>query len=736
MGADVELTPEQRDWTLQVAQLLKIKLAAPADVDDAATTADAYDAASANMIGKDELGEKNKDLKIDLKLFTSHAEALESANADFRKDWKGSKEKIKAAEDKVTEKSKLFEAKCAEVKDLLKVKNETGEALAKLKHDIGDLEDKLAAIKDKSDPMLGFVLESLEALVKWNQAHVPADAKALIEPFEKLETPKLEKEAELSTATDKVSAARKELQELKKQNIDAIRECVATCLPIIDAAANNPERGTVLAMMATYSELQKKPPASQMEAQGRIDALAAMQKELRGWMDRRAKQSLPPPRDALHLVEVAQAEHRALVKTMIDNNYTPPPPVLDFETLPELEKATMTRVWSGLLDGDGPIRMPVEADMTVIAKKLKDHFAPLPTNESDDEGSYDEPKVESQSNSDADEPFEWESEEGTEESAEEGTQTEIAALTVDETDENLEHKIEGSLEKAEEARAERLKEEEQTRKASRIIDEFKDKPENIPDAKALNDFRMEIMSTMARLMSNKSGRKILSLIDGAKREKEKDDIVGKTTTKLTLDILPGVKPMCSSQEGDDAYGTPKGGTGADMLGELDAGKGTSCWVTLPCGMKDGDILAQTKNGNPIMAPTPVLLAHELLHALHNLTGTNRGKGNNKEQERLLKDAELSEKWSNFEEYWTIMGGEISEKTVRDDYGLSAERLGHKRMDPEKSLANVATEIAQAAQEIDGIGPETVYSDLKKKGLAPEVIAGMTEVERLKKYKSK
>jgi hypothetical protein len=73
----------------------------------------------------------------------------------------------------------------------------------------------------------------------------------------------------------------------------------------------------------------------------------------------------------------------------------------------------------------------------------------------------------------------------------------------------------------------------------------------------------------------------------------------------------------------------------------------------------------------LLSPLFIVLAHEMIHILHNLTGDNcRGTA--------LAD------WENLEEKLTITGrdqndnlvNQVSEQGMRNDYGLQQERFGH------------------------------------------------------------
>ena len=48
---------------------------------------------------------------------------------------------------------------------------------------------------------------------------------------------------------------------------------------------------------------------------------------------------------------------------------------------------------------------------------------------------------------------------------------------------------------------------------------------------------------------------------------------------------------------------------------------------------------------------------------------------------------VDKKWNNAEEYRTIFEGKTSERTLRDQSGLSAVRFGHVRSEPGQAVAD-------------------------------------------------
>ena len=712
--AGTDLTPEQRNWADQVAKLLNIAMSTSPETAAPEPLADGYSDLTAKRIGEDPFAKDNPKLEMQPKLFRDYEAKLAEEEAAFLKDVKGTNEAINDAQKAISDATEDKKVKAEKLAAAKKKFAEDAKAVAAVKVKIQELEKDLKEIRDEeSNRIFDFALKSLDDLVKWMPPTIPDAAKKLAAKYDKIKPLMKEAQERLETSKAELAGAEKDFRTSEVAENKCVRNCVSACLPVIDAPANNPERDVILKQMETYNDLQEKPITKPADAKARIDALAEMRTQMRAWMERRAKDSVPPPRDGLHMAEVIQAEHRALVKTMIEKDYTPPPPVSGFDELPEGDRKSMTDIWNGMLKNEGVIATLSKKDGAEIAERLYDHFnrPSSPTKvtvardeetDESDEGSYDEP-----GSSDAD----------------------SGPIISQEDDES-----ESSSEDEEEVLARREqweREEEIARKTNLLIGGFKKDRYLIPDAGTLEKFQMDLMSDMARLMSNASGRNILREI--AEIGRKKTDATSSEDAPFKIDIMPGLMPMCSATSATDARGKPKSKKGEDMLGDMKPGKGSSCWVALPAGSKDGDILAQSEDGNLIMAPTPVLLAHELVHALHDMKGINRVLPESVDKDKLLKEAGLSDSWNNFEEYWTIAGGELSEQAVRNDYGLETARFGHKRAPAKTALADVATNAVRAAQDIAKIGRDIVLETLKKHGITDDVFARMSDADRMKKY---
>lgn len=477
---------------------------------------------------------------------------------------------------------------------------------------------------------------------------------------------------------------------------------------MVDAPRKNPERDEVLRLLQGCAGWKDTPALTEDEARGRVEQLAAVERTLNEWMNRRAEQSLPPPRDGLHLAEVVQSEHRKLVAQGLKNGWTRPP-VAGFEDLPDTERQQMQVLWAGLVADSGPLRAATPQDAGDVVTRTRDRLTEEARLKAEEEARKREaeriarlppeqrpkpaPRRVSHSSDDEFvlEPEDWSDSDDT------------GAPPAPPTEEEL---------------ARRRKEEEETRRRNeiehktRLLMQVYKTAAEVPDATVFEDFRAEMLSDIARLMTVPSGREILGQLTEVAAAKG-----------MRVDFLPGKEPCCRADDTSLAQGKPKGD--AAMPRELTPGPGSSCLVELPIGQRDGDTLAATRDGNPIFAPTPVLLGHELLHALHDLTGTSR----HDVPKAGLTKAGLDAVWSNFEEYWTIKGGEISEEAIRRDYGLAAERFGHGPPLRESGPADAAMALADVGKKTADIGPEKIDAALQSRGFAAATVARMTDATR-------
>ncbi len=159
-------------------------------------------------------------------------------------------------------------------------------------------------------------------------------------------------------------------------------------------------------------------------------------------------------------------------------------------------------------------------------------------------------------------------------------------------------------------------------------------------------FRRESLANFARLMGSEAGRGLVKKLAGSKNE---------------IRILRSDKAECVQINSEAAS---------------NRGEGCASIVGMTSGKKaaDSSQALYTENGNFLYSPSPIIFGHELIHALHN------SKGKSQYSEKSENDAV----WTSNEEYRTITGANLSEQALRQQYGLTARRHGHKVIIPDKS----------------------------------------------------
>jgi len=370
---------------------------------------------------------------------------------------------------------------------------------------------------------------------------------------------------------------------------------MAACLPVLDAPENNPERDKVGALLSELDALAKemaKPLPGSMTSQEVLakqqefakqkgDLLNQMSREIAEWINRRAEQGQPPPREAVAMGDIVQAEHQKLIKEYLDKGWSPPP-IADADQMTTEELAEVKKIWDRLASDSGTVKFPTSRPTDPTDRQYFDLG----------------------------------------------------------------------------------------------MKEYKDKVSgtNLSD-EDLKQFRVEMLSGMARLLGSPSGRDLLNQIEAAGQKGGK-----------RLQMIPGDSPACVGVAAGNA--APDANVENPEPEKRGAGAHTAV-MYLPGG-KDSYRAYNMDDGNFLFAPTNITLAHELTHALHNLEGTNRSK---------LPLGSLDPKWNNPEEYWTIHKGELSEQTFRQDYGLSAMRFGHISQAPKDDAANKSIKAVEDAKTL-------------------------------------
>jgi Effector protein len=185
-------------------------------------------------------------------------------------------------------------------------------------------------------------------------------------------------------------------------------------------------------------------------------------------------------------------------------------------------------------------------------------------------------------------------------------------------------------------------------------------------------FKGELLSNMSRLLGTPAGRDLIANLDKAGKK---------------INFYPGNNPQAWAFSGETKV---LSGTDVDQP-ESAKKAGDHTTIEYPLGRKDSDEILRTEDGNFLFSPTHVIIGHEMVHALHNSEGTHRGDitGMTPEERAM---------WTDFEEVWTINKGKLSEQTLRNDYGLSADRFGHAFPETKDELADKAIAQAEKAEK--------------------------------------
>ena len=102
------------------------------------------------------------------------------------------------------------------------------------------------------------------------------------------------------------------------------------------------------------------------------------------------------------------------------------------------------------------------------------------------------------------------------------------------------------------------------------------------------------------------------------------------------------------------------------------GTGSGSLVGMQDGLQDSINVNQDASGDDLPSPAFILVAHELIHALHNKQGNNR---RNVKSQKYNAGA-IHHGWTNQEEHTTIdMGQGITENDLREEHNLG-RRHGH------------------------------------------------------------
>ena len=186
------------------------------------------------------------------------------------------------------------------------------------------------------------------------------------------------------------------------------------------------------------------------------------------------------------------------------------------------------------------------------------------------------------------------------------------------------------------------------------------------------DFKKKMLPHLAKLLRTPTGRGLIrglletqpTGLDDQEKATGKGNVTIRPTGQGERDqgriAAAGVKKMEFYQQGETRPGGGKG------MGSYLSASPVGSETSVTRGGAGMDV-----RGNPLLSPMFIVLAHEMIHVLHNLMGEN------------CKGTALAD-WENLEEKLTITGrdendnlvNQVSEQGMRGDYGLQQERFGH------------------------------------------------------------
>ncbi len=239
-----------------------------------------------------------------------------------------------------------------------------------------------------------------------------------------------------------------------------------------------------------------------------------------------------------------------------------------------------------------------------------------------------------------------------------------------------------------------------------------DPPKSL-DQSETQRFQTEVLTDIALLMQTDAGRKLIDQLNNADQH--------------AVRIRPGISQGCLPY-----------GTSANKGGDKKEGMGSQAAIYAVPGSKDSDLPMKGKNGNVLTAPTAVILGHELIHGLHMTRGKNKydvgpDKIPQTEQAKWLSGGMASLKeWDNMEEYYTIFKGKLSEQTLRAQFGMSAERYGHREAESGNTVAASFGAAVAHDQDIDALGGrDKVDQTIRDLGFDPDQFIDAQKVRIVK-----
>ena len=161
---------------------------------------------------------------------------------------------------------------------------------------------------------------------------------------------------------ERIKCASDEFDRHKTENIDPITSVMQNCLPLLDMPQSNPERLRVEKALTAFA-LVDTTVDTQAAANDKAAALAALERELVAWNDRRTRMHLPPAAEAVALADLLQVEHRKMIDEVVARKFD-----LPLAGLTEEELAGVKISWAAIRDGTGPLQIDTGPQQNDVPK--------------------------------------------------------------------------------------------------------------------------------------------------------------------------------------------------------------------------------------------------------------------------------------------------------------------------------------------------------------------------------
>ncbi|MGH9038607.1 MAG: eCIS core domain-containing protein [Acidimicrobiia bacterium] len=214
------------------------------------------------------------------------------------------------------------------------------------------------------------------------------------------------------------------------------------------------------------------------------------------------------------------------------------------------------------------------------------------------------------------------------------------------------------------------------------------------------EYKKDMLAAFARLLSRPAGRQVVF------------DAVGKVAANAPPSIQLGPQRRSQIDAGVPAETAPtddQAKAAWDSLGRTwTPGTGAESSMKMDA-LSDTEWRVYDANQNEILAPAFIVLGHELIHATHNLTGTNR---------KAKAYAGPKANWWNAEEKQTIQ----QENQIRAEHGLNTARFEHTKTSNDERTATLSE---STRQDIEVLRAESPFS---LRDFVPATKTGLFDVD--------